>query len=115
MTVDLTSNLEEAMPAEVYLVRSQGVKIRDKEASSILPIVGDLALGARWISETRTKPALELRRPSDCSGTDVFAVLFDPKLVSMHANVMYFTRFEVLTMESGLRALVIQEWRCLTS
>ena len=103
------------MKADVYPVRSYGVKIPERDARSMKPMQGELTLGERWITQTRTKPALELRRMSDVGSDNTMAVLFEPKLVSMAGQLLYFSGYEVLPTENGLRTLTIQEWRCFVS
>jgi len=100
------------MQAQVTLIRSYGAKIPERDLRGIKPLVGDLRLNNRWISETRTKHALELQRLDDHTGRDVIAVLFEPCLVSMRNATMYFVGYEVLPIEGGKKALAVQEWRC---
>lgn len=100
------------MKAQVTLIRHYGVKIPERDLQGIKPLVGDLRLNERWISQTRTKAALELQRLEDCTGLDVIAVLFEPRLVSMRDATMRFVGFEALPVEGGKKALAVQEWRC---
>lgn len=100
------------MQAQVTLIRHYGTKIPEHDLRGIKPLVGQLRLNDRWISETRTKHALELQRLDDYTGLDVIAVLFEPRLVSMRDALMHFVGYEVLPVEGGQKALAVQEWRC---
>lgn len=100
------------MQAQVTLIRHYGAKIPERELRSIKPLIGRLRLNDRWISQTRTKPALELLRLEDCTGLDVVVILFEPRLVSMRDATMRFVGYEVLPVEGGKKALAVQEWRC---
>jgi len=75
------------------------------------PLVGDLKLCQRWVSPTRTLPALELTSAAISNGSGLVAVLFEPRITGLGNNWLRFTGYEVLTFGQE-RQLVIQEWRC---
>lgn len=99
------------MHAEVHFVRRQGIKIPERDSRGISPLKGTLTLGHRWVSDTKTLPALELHESSPGSERGLLAILFEPRLTSMHSNWMRFNGYEVLQIGDA-RQLVIQEWRC---
>ena len=98
------------MKAQVYLVRKGGIKIPDRESAAMTPLTGELMLDGEWVTEFQNVPALTLRQNVTKEG--VLAILYDPRLVSMRANWMRFTGFEMLDAGDGRRQLVVQDWRC---
>lgn len=100
------------MKVELHFVRCRGVKVPSKEADGYQPLVGELKMCNRWVSPTRTLPALELTAAGVTNGSGLVAVLYEPRLVSLGSNWMRFTGFEIYD-EGGLKQLVIQDWRCL--
>lgn len=99
------------MVIELHFVRRCGVKIPDRDAAAVPPLIGQLEMRNRWVSETRTLPALELSKRESSNGTGVLAVLYEPRLVGLNSNWVRFTGFEVLCLGEE-KQLVVQDWRC---
>jgi hypothetical protein len=99
------------MKVELHFNRNAGIKLTDKEAAGVPPLVGELQYCNRWVSETRTLPALELVGPGINSITSLLAVLFEPRFTGLRTNWLTFIGYEVLTFGEQ-KQLVIQEWRC---
>lgn len=99
------------MRVELHLVRRNGIKLLEREVSGIPPLVGDLKLSERWVSATRTLPALELTAVGAHNGTGLLCVLYEPRLVGLGASWLRFTGYEVLAFDDQ-KQLVVQDWRC---
>lgn len=99
------------MRVELHLVRRNGIKLLEREVSGIPPLVGELKLSERWVSATRTLPALELTAVGAHNGTGLLSILYEPRLVGLGANWLRFTGYEVLTFDDQ-KQLVVQDWRC---
>lgn len=99
------------MRVELHLVRRNGIKLLEREVSGIPPLVGDLKLSERWVSATRTLPALELTAVGAHNGTGLLSILYEPRLVGLGASWLRFTGYEVLAFDDQ-KQLVVQDWRC---
>lgn len=99
------------MKVELHLIRRNGIKLPEREAAGIPPLMGELELCQRWVSATRTLPALELTAAGISNGSGLLSVLYEPRLVSLGSCWLRFTGYEVLAF-SDQKQLVIQEWRC---
>lgn len=99
------------MKVKLHLIRRNGIKLPDKEADGMPPLVGELKLCQRWVSPTRTLPALELTTAAITNGSGLLAVLFEPRIAGLGSHWLRFTGYEVLTIAQQ-KQLVIQEWRC---
>ncbi len=99
------------MKAEVHFVRRRGIKVPEREAGGIAPLVGNLKLTNRYVSASVALPVLELRAVSNVTDDGLLALLYEPRLLGMHHNWMRFTGFEVYK-EGDEKQLVVQDWRC---
>ena len=99
------------MKVELHLVRRHGIKIPAREADGMPPLVGELKLCERWISATRTLPALELTAVGTHNGNGLLSVLYEPRLVGLASGWLRFTGYEVLAF-GNQKQLVVQDWRC---
>ena len=99
------------MKVELHFNRNGGIKLTDKEAAGVPPLVGDLQYCNRWVSPTRTLPALELVAPGINNGKGLLAVLYEPRFTGLRTDWISFIGYEVLTFGKQ-KQLVIQEWRC---
>lgn len=99
------------MKVELHLIRRNGIKLPEREAAGIPPLVGELKLCQRWVSATRTLPALELSAVGIHNGSGLLSVLYEPRLVILRSCWLRFTGYEVLAF-GDQKQLVIQEWRC---
>jgi len=99
------------MKAEVHLVRRRGIKIPEKEAAGVPPLVGILHLDQTWVTKSRTLPALILTAVGVTNETGRLAILYEPRIVMLGNNWMRFTGFEVLRQGED-KQLVVQDWRC---
>lgn len=101
------------MKVELHLVRRNGIKLPEREADGTLPLVGELKLCQRWVSATRTLPALELTAVGIQNGGGLLSVLYEPRLVGLVSCWLRFAGYEVLVF-GDQKQLVVQEWRCCT-
>lgn len=99
------------MKAEVHFIRRCGVKIPDKEAAGMPPLVGELHLDQAWVTKGRTLPALLLSAVGVTNGTGMLAILYEPRIVMLGNSWMRFTGYEVLR-QGDEKLLVVQDWRC---
>jgi len=99
------------MKAKVHRVRRCGIKIPDKEAAGVPPLVGILHLDQTWVTKSRTLPALILTADGVTNGSERLAILYEPQIVLLGNNWMRFTGFEMLR-QGDEKQLVVQDWRC---
>ena len=102
------------MRVELHIVRRYGIKLPDREADGMEPLRRDLRLCQRWVSPTKTLPALELTANGITNGNGLLAVLYEPKIVALGSNWMRFSGYEVHLL-GDQKQLVMQDWRCLVS
>lgn len=99
------------MRVELHLVRRNGIKLPEREADGMPPLVGEMKLCERWVSATRTLPALELIAVGTNNGSGLLSVLYEPRLVGLGSCWLRFTGYEVLAV-GDQKQLVVQDWRC---
>jgi hypothetical protein len=101
------------MIVNVYKVREAGFKIPSREADCQHPMKGALRLERLWVSDTRTKRALVLRKVSDVTSNGLISVLYEPDMTALGDSWMRFKGWEILEYLGRGRQLVVQEWRCV--
>ena len=99
------------MKVEVHFVRRHGIKISDREAAGILPLVGDLMLCEERVSAMRTLPTLSLTASGITNSAGLLAVLYEPRIIMLGNNWMRFSGYELIR-QSDEKQLVVQDWRC---
>ena len=99
------------MKVEVHFVRRYGIKITDREAAEIQPLVGNLMLCEERVSAMRTLPTLSLITSGVTNGAGLLAVLYEPKIIMLGNNWMRFSGYELIR-RGDEKQLVVQDWRC---
>jgi len=99
------------MQVKLHIIRRNGIKMTSREAGCLPPLVGDLEMRDRWVSETRSLPSLQLSAVNVTNGTGLLAILYEPRLTGITSSWMRFNGFEVLRLGDE-KQLVVQEWRC---
>ena len=99
------------MKVEVHFVPRHGIKISDREAAGILPLVGDLMLCEERVSAMRTLPTLSLTASGITNGAGLLAVLYEPRIIMLGNSWIRVSGYQLIH-RGDEKQLVVQDWRC---
>jgi hypothetical protein len=75
----------------------------------INPLVGNLRMGERWITQEHTKPILEFMVLCQCNCHKAIAALFEPRMVALMNDTALFAGYGYCRPRMAKR-----RWRCKT-
>lgn len=95
-------------------LRHNGFKLSFKDASAREPLSGELIIHQRWVSETKTRLAAEIRKAGSVieDEANLVALLYEPKVSHLQGAMFRLTGWEIINWKTEGRQLVVQEWAC---
>ena len=102
------------MRVAVTPLRKHGFRIPNRDLSANVELIGELLILNRWVSNTKTRLAAELRKGgSTVSGdSNLLAVLYEPVIKGWMGANFNLTGWEILDWKEEGRQIVVQEWAC---